>query len=116
MVLDDVTVLDFPAWPVHSPHHASHVVPPQDGDGLVLAVFGRLAIGISSPLEEGKSIVQHAQVPPQAGVGHDDHPRPSGFPHGGHLCVVEAGFSRFVAQQRGESVLLQGGVLGLGHG
>lgn len=112
------TVLDFPAWPVHSSHHAPHGVPPQDGDAQVLAglsVIDELVVVFSSALE-GQSVVQHPQVPQQTWIGNDDDPRSSGFACSGQICVDEAVFHPLFTQQWSESILLQGGVFSLAHG
>lgn len=103
-------LLDFPAGPIHPPDHAPHSVPPQNGDVRVLAVV------VSSPLVDGQSAVQPPQVPPQAWIGDDDYPLPSAFARCCHVCFDQGVFWCLVAQQRDESIPLQGAVVGLAHG
>lgn len=120
------TVLDLPARPIHPSHHAPHRVPPQDGDVQVpsgVSVLDDLAVVVGSPFVDGQSAARRPppqQLPPQARVGDDDHPRAAAFARRGNVAVADGAFGRFVAQQRGVSLLLQGAaaaaVVRLAHG
>lgn len=113
------TVLDFPAWPVHPPHHAPHCVPPQDGDAQVLAgpsVLDDLVVVVSSLMVEGQSVVQRPEVPPHARIGNDNDSLSSGFACSSQVWLAKAVFYPVVTQQWCQSILLQGAVFGLAHG